>query len=289
MTRKRGLGKGLDALIPTGDEEITTSSGVKQVPLTDIEPNPRQPRSDLDQESLQELSASIREHGVLQPLIVSPSGTGESYTLIAGERRLEASKLAGLTNVPVIIRQADDRLRLEWALVENLQRTDLNPLEAAEGYRQLAEDFDLSHEDIATRVGKSRTAVTNTLRLLKLSPAVREALMNGNIREGHARALLALSSSQSQSAALQTIIKRRLNVRQAEELVRRLSGQRKAPAARVERAPEEVALEDQLRQTLGTRVTLKRGRRGGSLIIHFYSDEELNALVEQLLSSSSEE
>ena len=289
MTRKRGLGKGLDALIPTGDEEITPTSGVTHVPLADIEPNPRQPRSDLDPESLQELSDSIREHGVLQPLIVSPSETGEGYILIAGERRLEASKLAGLMNIPVIIRQADDRLRLEWALVENPQRTDLNPLEAAEGYRQLADDVDLSHEDIATRVGKSRTAVTNTLRLLKLSPAARQALMSGEIREGHARALLALTSSQAQSAALNTIIKRRLNVRQAEELIRRLSGQRKAPAARVKRTPEEVALEDQLRQTLGTRVTLKRGRRGGSLIIHFYSDEELNALVEQLLSSSSEE
>ena len=198
-------------------------------------------------------------------------------------------KFHEVTNVPVIIRRADDRLRLEWALVENLQRTDLNPLEAAEGYRQLAEDFNLSHEDIATRVGKSRTAVTNTLRLLKLSPAVRQALMSGEIREGHARALLALTSSQAQSAALKTIIKRNMNVRQAEELIRRLSGQRKAPAATVKRTPEEIALEDQLRQTLGTRVTLKRGRRGGSLIIHFYSDEELNALVEQLLSSSSEE
>ena len=288
MTRKRGLGKGLDALIPTGDEEITPTSGVIHVPLGDIEPNPRQPRSEPNPESLQELSDSIREHGVLQPLIVSPSETGEGYILIAGERRLEASKLAGLTNVPVIIRRADDRLRLEWALVENLQRTDLNPLEAAEGYRQLAEDFNLSHEDIATRVGKSRTAVTNTLRLLKLSPAVRQALMSGEIREGHARALLALTSSQAQSAALKTIIKRRMNVRQTEELIRRLSGQRKAPAAHVKRTPEEIALEDQLRQTLGTRVTLKRGRRGGSLIIHFYSDEELNALVEQLLSSASE-
>jgi ParB family chromosome partitioning protein len=289
MTRKRGLGKGLEALIPTGDKETTASSGVIQVPLADIEPNPRQPRSNLDPVSLQELSDSIREHGVLQPLIVSPSTTGAGYILVAGERRLEASKLAGLKSAPVIVRQADDRLRLEWALVENLQRTDLNPLEAAEGYRQLAEDFELSHEDIATRVGKSRATVTNTLRLLKLSPAVRQALMNEDIHEGHARALLALSSSQAQSAALQTIIKQRLNVRQAEELIRRLSGQRKARTTRVKRTPEETALEDQLRQTLGTRVTLKRGRRGGSLIIHFYSDEELNALVEQLLSSFSEE
>jgi ParB family chromosome partitioning protein len=288
MSRKRGLGKGLDALIPTGEDLPSLGGGVLQVSLDNIRPNPRQPRSDVDTEGLEELAASIREHGVLQPLLVSQDETGEGYMLVAGERRLQAARIAGLTNVPVIVRHADERQRLEWTLIENLQRTDLNPLEAAEGYRQLAEDFNLSHEEIAVRVGKSRASVTNTLRLLKLSPAVRKSLMQGKISEGHARALLTLRSARAQSAALQTVIQRGLNVRQTEELVRRLGGKRRKSPPPPERPPEEVALEDQLREALGTRVTIKRGQRGGQLVIRFYSDEELNALVDQLLKRSSE-
>lgn len=288
MTRKRGLGKGLDALIPPGEEYLPSGGGMLQVSPDDIQPNPRQPRSNLDADGLKELADSIREHGVLQPLIVARPKTGEGYLLIAGERRLRAAQMAGLTSVPVIVRQADERQSLEWTLIENLQRTDLSPLETAEGYRQLADDFDLSHQEIATRVGKSRAAVTNTLRLLKLSPAVREALMNTTISEGHARALLALPSTQAQSAALQTVVRRGLNVRQTEELIRRLSGERRQSSPPPKRSPEEIALEDQLRVALGTRVTIKRGQRGGSLVIRFYSDEELNALVERLLGDVSE-
>jgi ParB family chromosome partitioning protein len=261
---------------------------VLQVSVDNIRPNPRQPRSDIDTEGLEELAASIREHGVLQPLLVSQDEAGEGYMLVAGERRLQAARIAGLTNVPVIVRNAGERQRLEWTLIENLQRTDLNPLEAAEGYRQLAEDFNLSHEEIAARVGKSRASVTNTLRLLKLSPAVRQSLMQGEISEGHARALLALRSTRAQSAALQTVTQRELNVRQTEELVRRLGGERRKSPPPPERPPEEIALEDQLREALGTRVTIKRGRRGGRIVIRFYSDEELNALVDQLLNRSSE-
>jgi ParB family chromosome partitioning protein len=287
MSRKRGLGKGLDALIPAGEEFPAPAGGVLQVSTDDIRPNPRQPRSDIDAEGLKELAVSIEEHGVLQPLIVAKPKAGTGYLLIAGERRLEAARIAGLSRVPVIVRQADERQGLEWALVENLQRSDLNPLEAAEGYRQLAKDFGLSHEEIAARIGKSRTTVTNTLRLLNLSPAVRQALAEGVVREGHARALLALSSHQAQSAALQTVIKRGLNVRQTEELVRRLSGERRPSRPPPSRSPEEVDLEDQLSGFLGTRVTVKRGRRGGSLVIHFYSDEDLNAIVDRLLSDSS--
>jgi ParB family chromosome partitioning protein len=284
MSRKRGLGKGLDALIPAGDEFLAQTEGVLQVSPEDIRPNPRQPRTDMDPEGLNELAESIREHGLLQPLIVAQAKTDEGYLLIAGERRLRAARIVGLPTIPVIVRQADERQGLEWALVENLQRTDLNPLEAAAGYQQLAEDFGLSHEEIGARIGKSRTAVTNTLRLLKLSPAVRQALMEGAISEGHARALLALSTAQAQSAVLQTILQRALNVRQTEELVRRLSGERPPARTRTKKSPEETALEDQLRETLGTRVSIKRGKRGGSLVIHFYSDEELNALVDRLLT-----
>jgi ParB family chromosome partitioning protein len=287
MSRKSGLGKGLDALIPPGEEFPPPGGGVLQVSTDDIQPNPRQPRTDIDAEGLKELADSIKEHGILQPLIVAKPKAGSGYLLIAGERRLEAARLAGLSRVPVIVRQADERQGLEWALIENLQRTDLNPLEAAAGYRQLAEDFGLSHEEIANRLGKSRTAVTNTLRLLKLPPAVRQALAEGVIREGHARALLALPSQQAQSAALQTVVKRELNVRQTEELVRRLSGERRPSRPPPARPPEEIALEEQLSGSLGTRVTVKRGRRGGSLVIRFYSDEELNAIVDRLLGDSS--
>jgi ParB family chromosome partitioning protein len=287
MSRKSGLGKGLDALIPPGEEFPPPGGGVLQVSTDDIQPNPRQPRTDIDAEGLKELADSIKEHGILQPLIVAKPKAGSGYLLIAGERRLEAARLAGLSRVPVIVRQADERQGLEWALIENLQRTDLNPLEAAAGYRQLAEDFGLSHEEIANRLGKSRTAVTNTLRLLRLPPAVRQALAEGVIREGHARALLALPSQQAQSAALQTVVKRELNVRQTEELVRRLSGERRPSRPPPARPPEEIALEEQLSGSLGTRVTVKRGRRGGSLVIRFYSDEELNAIVDRLLGDSS--
>jgi len=284
MTRRRGLGKGLDALIPSDEAERPT--GVQEVPLDGIHPNPRQPRTQIDPEALGELAQSIRKHGVLQPLIVSPEPFGGGYALVAGARRLEAARLVGLETVPVIIRRTDERLRLELALIENLQRADLNPLEAAEGYRQLADDFGLAHDEIAAQVGKSRAAITNTLRLLRLTSAARQALAAGAISEGHARALLSVPSGQAQSAALQTVLNRNLNVRQTEELVRRLAGERKAPARRRSRPPEESDLEGQFRQALGTRVTLVRGRRGGRLIIHFYSDEELNALVDQILPRS---
>ena len=286
MTRRRGLGKGLDALLPAPSGEVSPTGAMPEVPLDEIRPNPRQPRGPVDPGELKELAVSIRQHGVLQPLIVSRLELGGGYLLIAGQRRLEAARLAGLTTVPVIIRQADERQHLELALIENLQREDLNPLEAAEGFRQLAEDFGLSHDQVATLVGKSRTAVSNTLRLLKLAPAVQEALRAEEISEGHARALLGLPSIQAQSASLQTVIRRALNVRQTEELVRRLTGQRRTSPARSRHTPEESDLEAQLRQSLGTRVSLRRGQRGGSLVIHFYSDEELNALVDRLLAET---
>ncbi len=286
MSRKRGLGKGLDALIPTGEEQPEVESGVLQILIDDIVPNPRQPRANFDEEGLQTLADSIREHGILQPLMVARGSAGEGYVLIAGERRLQAAQIAGLATVPVIVRQADDQQSLEWALVENLQRTDLNPLEAAQGYEQLANDFGLSHDQIAKRVGKSRTAISNTLRLLKLSPAVRKALLDGEIHEGHARALLGLSSTQAQSAALQTIVQNDFSVRQTEALVRRLTGEKKKTAPAKKKTPEETALEDQLRQALGTKVSLQQSKGSGRIIIHFYSTEELNALIEHLLGSS---
>jgi len=283
MSAKRGLGKGLDALLPT--QEDPQQGGIKQVLLDEIEPNPRQPRTRFDQDNLQDLSASIREHGILQPLVVTQSASGFGYQLIAGERRLQAARMAGLERVPVIVREVNEQQRLELALIENLQRDDLNPLDAAEGYRQLAEEFNLSHEDIAAQVGKSRTSITNTLRLLKLSPPVRQSLADGEISEGHARALLALKTTQRQTSALHTILKRHLSVRQTEDLVREPAQKPKKNAQSTNRSADEIALEDQLRQKLGTRVTLKRSKQGGSITISFFSDEELNALVDQLLDS----
>lgn len=290
MARKGGLGKGLDALIPGGDFQAESpalnqsQAGILQIPVENIQPNPRQPRSYFDPTELSELTDSIREHGVIQPLLVTRSETDGMYTLIAGERRLLASRQAGLETVPAVLRDASQQDLVELALIENVQRADLSPLETAEAYRHLAEEFSLPHEQIALRVGKSRTAITNTLRLLKLPPSVLQALATEEISEGHARALLALNNPQAQAAALQTILKNSLNVRQTEDLVRKLNGTR-PPASPARSLPPDLnALEEKLRQGLSTKVTLTQGRKGGTLVIHFYSNEELDALVERILA-----
>ena len=286
MTRKSGLGRGLDSLIPL-QESSSLSQGIQHIPVGDISPNPRQPRSNFDELELEELASSIREHGIIQPLVLVEAEESGKYCLIAGERRWLAARKAGLDSVPAIIRQASPQELLEIALVENVQRSDLSPLEAAEAYRQLSEDFQLSHEQIAVRVGKSRTAVTNTLRLLKLPASVQKALAGGHISEGHARALLALSSTHAQVAALETILRHDLNVRQAEELVRKLSGEKPAPQQKPAPPPELAALEERLRLQLGTKVSLNHGQKGGTLVIHYYSDEELDNLVLRILGEDS--
>jgi ParB family chromosome partitioning protein len=283
MPQKSGLGRGLGALIP-GGENVLAENGVMLVSVDLVFPNPRQPRSMMHPEELEDLTASIREHGVLQPLIVTPGDMDGRYVLIAGERRLEAARLAGLASVPVLIRQATDQQRLELAIIENVQRSDLSALEQAEAYRQLAEDFDLSHEDIAVRVGKSRVAVTNTLRLLKLPDVIKNALIEGRISEGHARALLALATPEAQTAALRTVLKQEFNVRQTEELVRKLSGEKPSRKPKPAAVPEVAELEERLRSSLGTKVILRSGRKGGTVTIHYYSDEELNALLGRLLN-----
>jgi ParB family chromosome partitioning protein len=283
MAQKSGLGRGLGALIPGGGNALT-ENGVMLVPVEMVFPNPRQPRSMMHPEELEDLTASIREHGVLQPLIVTPGDMDGRYVLIAGERRLEAAKLAGLASVPVLIRQATDQQRLELAIIENVQRSDLSALEQAEAYRQLAEDFHLSHEEIAVRVGKSRVAVTNTLRLLKLPDVIKNALIEGRVSEGHARALLALSTLEAQAAALRTVLTQELNVRQTEELVRKLSGEKPARKAKPAAAPELAELEDKLRSSLGTKVSLRSGRKGGTVTILYYSVDELNALRARLFN-----
>lgn len=282
MTRRTGLGRGLNALIP-GSERPPTGV-IQDLPIDQIDENPRQPRKDMDPEALAELAASIREYGIIQPLIATYNEEGpERFTLIAGHRRLLAARMAGLETVPTILREAGEQQRLELALIENLQRADLNPLDQAEAYRQLAEEFNLSHEDISTRVGKSRTAVTNTLRLLKLTPESQRALRESQISEGHGRALLAIPTSHAQNAILQIVLQNGLNVRQTEDLVRRMGGERPAPSSRSTPPPEIRDLEDRLRDHLGTKVNLNRRGKGGTLVIYYYSDEELNSLIREIL------
>ena len=279
MVRKSGLGKGLGALIPEPSSAGSSSNGALLIAISKIVPNPRQPRYQMRPEDLQELADSIREHGIIQPLIVTQDPGDEMYTLIAGERRLRAAKIAGLDLVPVILRQATDQQMLELALIENVQRADLTPLETAEAYRQLNESFGMSHEEIAQRVGKSRVAVTNTLRLLKLPKSGREALAEGLISEGHARALLGLTNPQGQVSALQTILKQDLTVRQTEDLVRKLSGEKTSSPIAKTTDPLINELEERLASRLGTRVSIHHGKKGGSVVIHYYSDEELNTLI----------
>jgi ParB family chromosome partitioning protein len=206
-----------------------------------------------------------------------------NYTLIAGERRWRAAKLAGLTLVPIIEREVSEQGQLELALIENLQRADLTPLEMAEAYQTLSEDFSLTHEQIAGRVGKSRTSVTNTLRLLNLPEQVRIALAEGKISEGHARALLGLPHPNAQRAALSTVLNLGLNVRQTENLVKKLNGERPPSTPKPAPSPEVQALENRLRNYFGTKVNLSKSKNGGSLIIRYYSDEELNNILEKIL------
>jgi ParB family chromosome partitioning protein len=298
----RGLGRGLDALIPPapsgtapqgGQEGTQVQAGVLTVPVTDIIPNPRQPRTSIPAEALSELAASIREHGMIQPLIVTrarPTGPAR-YQLIAGERRWRAAQMAGLEAVPVLVKEATSQQLLELALVENIQRADLGPLEEAAAFQALMTEFRLSQQDVAERVGKSRVAIANTVRLLNLPASLKALLSDGALTEGHARALLGLSSPEAMTQAAEQVVARDLTVRQTEELVRRL--QTVIDARDVD--PEEPAplgdsdalltrrLEASFRDALGTKVALTRGRKGGRLVIHFYSDEELQAIYEQIV------
>lgn len=281
MPPRSGLGKGLDALIPTGK---TTSSaegnGVTQVAIDLIQRNPRQPREKFDLEELENLAASIREHGVIQPLIVSPGKNG-IYILIAGERRLQASRKAGLRTVPVVIRHATDQQLLELALIENVQRADLNAIEEAEAYQHLEKEFKLSHDAIAARVGKNRSTITNAIRLLEASAAVKQALVNGQITGGHARAMLKLPAK-SQEELLNKIITLDLSVRTTEMLSRKYSGQKPVSKKKTSRSANLNDLERRLQSSLGTRVALKHGKKGGTVTIYYYSDEELDSLLEKL-------
>lgn len=285
MAKTTGLGKGLGALIPGWQDEAKssdtlTSDQVPLIPINQIRPNPHQPRKTFNQESLEDLAASIREHGIIQPLIVISDGPNQ-YTLIAGERRLRASKIAGLKEVPAIVRTATEQEQLEFAIIENVQREDLNPIERARAFQRLIDDFSLTHEEVAQRVGKSRVTVTNALRLLNLPVGVQQAVLSGSISEGHARALLALNSPRAIENVMETVISLGLNVRQTELLVNKTLGRVSSKTKTAERSPELDSLENELRQHFHTKVTLVKNKNGGSITIFFYSDEELNAITDR--------
>ncbi|HEX7196616.1 MAG TPA: ParB/RepB/Spo0J family partition protein [Candidatus Limnocylindria bacterium] len=281
-SRAFGLGRGLDALIPGRDEQ----HGVLHVALHRIERNPDQPRAAFDEAQLGELAASIAVHGVLQPVIVRELADG-GYQLIAGERRLRAARLAGLETIPAVVRDsAGDESSLELALIENLQREDLNAVETALAYQELIDRFGMTHDAVARQVGKSRVAVSNSLRLLDLAPETRAAIVDGRISEGHGRALAALTIPELQRAVLTVVLERQLSVRQTEELVRRKRDE--APSRRSNALSHDLQdLEAQLRGVLATKVGIVRTRRGGRLVIDFYSDEELDRLYSIITRGAS--
>jgi ParB family chromosome partitioning protein len=290
---KRALGRGLDALLQI--EEAEPAAGFLLAPVASIRPNPFQPRGEIDGENLAELAASIAAHGMIQPLVVTAAEGG--YQLIAGERRWRAAQLAGLAEVPIVVREAEPRDMLAVALIENIQRSDLDPLEAAEGYKRLAEEFGLTQDEVARLVGKSRAAVTNAIRLLALEPEIKTALRNSSLAEGHARALLAVPDSAARLALARRAISEGWSVRQVEEAARatQAAGQATAvpavagaqPRAASEAAPDsnDAAAVRALEEALGTRVELRRKGQGGTLVIHFYSGEELVAIHRRVTGS----
>jgi ParB family chromosome partitioning protein len=279
VTRRSGLGRGLDALIPD------LAPAVQEVDIDLVLPNPEQPRTAFGSESLSELAQSIREHGVIQPLIVSRRDAGGGaalYQLIAGERRLLAARQAGLARVPVVVKEASDRDLLELALVENLQRQDLGPLEEAAAFRRLTSEYGLTQDEVARRVGRSRSAVANALRLLALPEEMRASLAKGEISPGHARALLAIDDPGARRRLWRRLLKEGLTVRDAERLARPVPSRKRPAVPRRPLRADLDRLEEELRSALGTRVDLIKGRSGGRLVLHFYSDEELEALVARL-------
>lgn len=283
LAAKKGLGRGLGALIEDFPAETSEKSPYQLLPIYKVEPNPDQPRQDFDEEELQALADSIAVHGVIQPLTVRETGTGY-YQIIAGERRWRAARLANLSDIPAVIIEADDRKAMELALIENLQRQDLNPVEEALGYRSLIDEYGLTQEDAAARVGKSRPAVANALRLLGLCPEVLELLRTGEITAGHARAILTLKEPKKQQEAAKKIIALSLSVRQAETLCKNI-GKPPAPKEKEVFAVDYVAeCEKNLSKHLGRKVTIVNGKRKGRFELEFYGQDDLQALLEALMT-----
>jgi ParB family chromosome partitioning protein len=296
MSKQRlGLGKGLGALIPelrpeVVSEESGPKSGTIEIALNKIKPNPHQPRKDFDEEKLNELAETIKLYGVLQPVIVQK--TKGSYILVTGERRYRAALLAGLRTIPALIKEYDSQQSMEIALVENLQRENLNPMEEAAAYKKLLEEFNYLQEDLAQKLGRSRSAIANTIRLLSLDDEVQKYLAEGNLTAGQARPLLALSSIEEQRAFALKIIKEKLSVRQVEKLIKAHVKKENTKKKTEESSPEQKIQElflkecaEKLRRTYGTRVMIKHGPREGKVEFSFYGEEDLDRLMEILLNA----
>jgi len=293
MTKRGGLGRGLSALIPTATaEETATAGGLLEVPVDAVQPNKRQPRTVFEDESLDALASSIEEVGVLQPIVVRRSGSG--YELIAGERRLRAAKRAGLATIPIVVRESDDTESLREALIENIHREDLNPVELAEAFRELLDELGLKQETLAERLGMSRSHIANTIRLLQLPPDVQTHLAEGKIQAGHGRALLSLADGDAQSSLAMRIAAEDLSVREVEELVRNYLEHPAAgtPAAKQELAtPKEpianplAEVEELLSEQLATRVSIQMGRKRGKVVIEFGSADDLERIVSEIVGS----
>lgn len=281
-----GLGRGLGSLIPQKSNEPVNSEIEASLPADGhvfkispslIKTNPRQPRTNFNDPALNELVQSIREYGIIQPLVVTR--LGEGYELIAGERRLRAAQKIGLTEVPVVIRQARDQEKLELSLIENIQREDLNPVELALAYKQLSEEFNLNQEQLAKKLGKSRPVVTNTLRILNLPGEIQLALVNGEITEGHAKILVGLDSAEKQFELFNRICHRRLTVDDTLLEARRMGGTKQG---RIKINYADQDKEQKLQQLFGAKTEIKRSKKGGQIIVHFYSDEELGEIINKL-------
>ncbi len=284
MAMKKGLGKGLDALL--GEFSENARSGIQEVDIYLVDTNAEQPRKTFDEDKLKELAASIARHGILQPIVVRQNG--ERYTIVMGERRYRAARLNGLTSVPVIVRTLEDAQAMEAALVENLQREDLNPVEEAAGIRYLMEQQDLTQEEAAERLGKSRPAVANALRLLTLSAPVLELLREGKLQAGHARALITVRDEEKQAEMAERIVQNGLTVRDAEAMAKRKEQPAKKPKAEPARDSDLVSAEETLRNRLGTKVTLQGDAARGRIIIEYYSKRELQSLYDALAGPGTE-
>lgn len=273
---KRGLGKGLQALFP--EEVLAPDDNVMEIKVSDIRPNHLQPRRDFDAEKIEELSSSIASHGVLQPIVVRSVLGG--YELVAGERRWRASKAAGLNTIPALVRDLSDGEVMEIALIENLQREDLNPMEEAAAFATLLEEFGLTQEKLSQRIGKSRSHIANTLRLLRLPPEIQENVSRETISMGHARALLSIEDEAQQVEACRSIVEKGLTVRETEALVRHLKAgaQDRSKRRRREKAPYIVEIESRLEEKLGTKVQIRPGKQRGRIEIEYYTDDDLDRL-----------
>ncbi len=280
--KSSGLGRGLASLIPTAPSSVSVT---REIPLSAISPNPEQPRRTFDPDELQQLADSIATHGLLQPIIVVQSGAG--YVLIAGERRLRAVTRLQLETIPAVVRTANEQERLELALVENIQRSDLNALDEARAYRHLVDEYGLTQERVAERVGRSRPAVANTLRILETAPKVQQAVAAGTISGGHARALAGLDDHAQQGVFLAAVVKRSLSVRQTEGLVQASRKSDNVDGPRRGRVvdPDIQNMEAQMREALGTKVKIASGRKGGRITITWYDDEDLGRLVDRLAAN----